>query len=118
MTAFLSLAQGIFYLITGIWPVVSRSTFEKVTGPKVDFWLVRTIGVLIAVVGGVLSLAGLKRQVNDEISLLAVGSAAGLAGSDLVYVSKGRISPVYLLDALAEMVLIALWAFALRKKDI
>jgi hypothetical protein len=42
------LAQGIFYLLTGIWPLVSTNTFQKVTGPKQDLWLVRTAGVWIA----------------------------------------------------------------------
>lgn len=37
-------------------------------------------------------------------------SAAGLALIDLVFVGRGRISPVYLLDAAAEAVLVVAWA--------
>jgi hypothetical protein len=44
--------------------------------------------------------------------LLAVGSAVALAGIDIVYVAKRRIPPVYLLDALTEVILIALWLIA------
>jgi hypothetical protein len=41
-----ALLQGGYFLFTGIWPLVSRRTFEAVTGPKKDFWLAQTVGVL------------------------------------------------------------------------
>jgi hypothetical protein len=107
-SSLLALAQVVFYLVTGIWPLVSRRTFEAVTGPKVDFWLVQTTGLLIAVIGGVLGLSGLRGKPSTEVTALGVGSAASLAGADVVFVGKGRIRRVYLLDALAEIALIAL----------
>lgn len=107
--------QGLFYLVTGIWPLVHIRSFVWVTGPKTDLWLVKTAGVLITVAGMVLSLAAFRRQPAPEIPLLATGSAAGLTGIDLVYVAKKRISPVYLLDALVEVVLIGLWSSYLYK---
>lgn len=108
-TAIAALGQGLFYLVTGIWPLFSRRTFEKVTGPKVDFWLVQTAGVLISVIGSVLISAGLRRKVIPEIAALGIGSAVGLTGVDIVFTAKNRISPVYLLDALAEIGIITLW---------
>jgi len=116
LTDYLAQAQAAFYVITGVWPLVSSSTFQKVTGPKVDVWLVKTAGVLITVVGAVLGLAGRRRRVTPEIALLAVGSAGGLTAIDVVYVAKRRISPIYLLDAVSELGLIALWAIAWRAR--
>jgi hypothetical protein len=107
----LSLAQGLYFLATGLWPLVSMRTFLAVTGPKVDLWLVKTVGVLVAVIGAVLVAAGLRRHTPPEVPLLAVGSGAGLAGIDTVYVAKGRISWIYLLDAVAEAALIACWVY-------
>ena len=107
---YLALGQSTFYVITGVWPIFSIGTFQKVTGPKTDLWLVKTAGTLIAVIGSVIGLAGYRRRVSPEIGLLAVGSAAGLTAIDVVYVAKKRISPIYLLDAVAEVGLIALWA--------
>ena len=106
----LSLTQGIYYLLTGIWPLVSPGTFQKVTGPKTDDWLVKTVGVLVAVIGGVLTMAGLRRQSTREIPMLAIGSAAGLAAIDVIYAAKDRISRVYLLDAVLEAVIVGAWA--------
>lgn len=108
-----ALAQGVFYVATGIWPLVSMATFERITGPKVDRWLVKTVGVLVAVIGSVLVFAGAQRRLTSDVPLLAAGSAGALAGVDVVYTAKRRISPVYLLDAVVEAGLALLWAPAL-----
>jgi hypothetical protein len=102
--------QAIFYVATGIWPFVSMRAFEAITGPKVDRWLVKTVGALVAVIGCALALASGRRQLAPEVVLVAAGSAAALATIDTVYVAKRRISPVYLLDAVAEIALVAGWA--------
>ncbi len=102
--------QAIFYITTGVWPFVSMRSFEAVTGPKVDRWLVKTVGALVAVIGCALALASRRRQLAPEIVLVAAGSAAALATIDTVYVARRRISPVYLLDAVAEIALVAGWA--------
>jgi hypothetical protein len=112
LEALLALAQGVFYLVTGVWPLLSIRSFELVTGPKTDRWLVKTAGVLITVIGAALALAGRRKSVTPELRLLALGSALGLTGIDVVYVARGRISKVYLLDAAAELGLVALWALA------
>lgn len=106
--------QGIFYLVTGIWPILSMPSFEWVTGPKRDRWLVKTVGVLIAVIGGATALAGQRKRVTPEIALLAGGSAAGLTAIDVIYVRRGRIRPIYLLDAIAETGLVIAWMLAWR----
>jgi protein-S-isoprenylcysteine O-methyltransferase Ste14 len=53
----LAWVQAVYYLITGIWPLLSIKTFEKLTGPKTDKWLVKTVGVVVTVIGSVLMLA-------------------------------------------------------------
>ena len=101
--------QAIIYIVTGVWPFVSMRSFEAVTGPKVDRWLVKTVGALVAVIGCALALASRRRQLAPELVLVAAGSAAALATIDTVYVARRRISPVYLLDAVAEIALLIGW---------
>jgi len=98
-----------YYLLTGFWPVLDRRSFERVTGPKVDFWLVKTTGALLGVIGAVLLLAGVRRRVSPEITLLGAGSSASLATSGLVYSSRGRISPIYAAEAVVEVFVAGLW---------
>lgn len=107
----LAVAQGVFYVGTGVWPIVHLRSFEAVTGPKREGWLVKTVGAITTVIGGTLLSAGLRRRISPEVMLLATGSAASLATVDVIY-SPRRISPVYLLDAVAEGVLIAGWCLA------
>jgi hypothetical protein len=105
----LALGQGAFYVATGVWPLVSLRTFEKVTGPKVDDWLVKTVGVMVTVTGATLVIGGLRGQIGPELLVLGAGSAAALAAVDVVYAAKGTISPIYLADALAEVLLVGGW---------
>jgi hypothetical protein len=56
--------------------------------------------------------------VTPEVVGLAIGQSASLAAVDMVYVARGRISRVYLLDALLETLIVAAWiANRLRRRD-
>ena len=101
--------QATYYIASGLLPLVSMRAFEAITGPKVDRWLVKTVGLLVTVIGGALGLASRRRQVAPEILVVAAGSAGALAAIDVVYVARRRISPVYLLDAIVEIGLLAGW---------
>lgn len=87
--------QGGFYLVTGLWPLVSGGTFQRVTGFKADFWLAQTVGLLLAVSGTVLLAAARARRVTREIGLLGALQAAVLAGVDLYGVYQPRTTRVY-----------------------
>jgi|SRR4051794_31604238 len=108
----LCVIQGLYYVVTGVWPLISMRTFEAVTGEKVDDWLVKTVGVLITVIGGVIVLAGLRSHVSLEVAVLSAGSALVLLGIDVWYTARRIIPRVYLLDAAAELVLLVGWAVA------
>jgi hypothetical protein len=112
-----ALAQGGYFLVTGVWPLVHMRSFEAVTGRKHERWLVNTVGSVIAVVGGVLLDAARRRRIDRTTTTLAIGTAAALATIDVVYVAQRRIARVYLLDAAAEVGLMGLWAAGLRARD-
>jgi hypothetical protein len=108
----LAASQGLFYAVSGLWPVVHMRSFEAVTGPKVDRWLVRTTGGLLSVIGAALCSAARRERVTPELRALGAGSAGVLAAIDVTYVARKRISPVYLLDAAVQLALVAAWATA------
>jgi hypothetical protein len=103
---FVVAGQGIYYTITGAWPLVSIRSFLKVTGPKTDIWLVKTVGGLIVALGIVFLVAALRGHLVTEILLLSCICAFALAVVDTYYVLKGTISPVYITDAAAELLLL------------
>jgi hypothetical protein len=108
-------AQGAYYVATGVWPILHMCSFEAVTGPKRDHWLVKTVGAVIAAVGASLLVGARRRRPSVETLALAAGSAAALGAIDVVYSAKGTISPIYLLDAAAEAVLVAPLALARQR---
>jgi hypothetical protein len=101
----LATIHGGYYLVTGIWPLVSMRSFEWVTGRKTDRWLVRMVALLAAVIG----LAILRDRDDPVDRALPVGSALAFGAIDVVYSAKGTIRPIYLGDAAVEAALIAGW---------
>ena len=110
-------AQALYFAATGIWPLLHMRSFEAVTGPKVDRWLVKTVGLCVACIGGALWAAARNDRVTPEIRGLAVSSSLALTGIDVYYSAKGRISPVYLLDAVAELGIVAALTTAAREAE-
>lgn len=108
----LALGQGAYFAATGLWALVDLDSFQAVTGPKTDLWLVKTVGVLVLVIGAVLLLASRRERVGLEITLLGAGSAMALAAIDVVYATRGTISPIYLADAVAEVAIGLAWGVA------
>jgi hypothetical protein len=77
--------------------------------PKVDKWLVKTTGGLIAAAGAALLAGAFERPRSRALSVLGLGSAFALAAADVVYVARRRISPIYLADAGAQAAVCGLW---------
>jgi hypothetical protein len=106
------IVQGVYYLLTGIWPLVSIRTFEAVTGPKTDDWLVQTVGVLAATIGATLLVGSRRQPPNRETLTLAMLSIFSFAAVDVVFVARGIISPIYLVDAALQAVFLAGYVLA------
>ena len=105
-----SILRGLYapYLVaTGVWSLVHRQSFERVTGPKEDYWLVQTVGALAIAIGASLGIAARRRAQEPETILLGAASciAFGLAS---VRASQTE-SRVYLGDALLEIAFLAAW---------
>ena len=109
--------QGGYYVVTGVAPFVSRRAFEAVTGPKTEWWLVQTVGAIVTAVGAVLLSGARSGRITPELRGLAAGCAAGLAAIDTVYVARKRIALTYLLDAVAQLAMLAaLRRLAMRRR--
>jgi peptidoglycan/LPS O-acetylase OafA/YrhL len=98
--------QAGYYAVTGIWPILSMRSFEAVTGPKRDRWLVRMVGLLAATIGASILVGLQDEEVSAETRALAICSAASFAAIDTVYALPGRISKIYLADAAVELAII------------
>ncbi|RNI27972.1 hypothetical protein EFA69_17960 [Rufibacter immobilis] len=111
----LLMAQGVYFLLTGIWPLLHMPSFLAVTGPKNEVWLVVTVGLLILVIGATLLTAALQRQRERSPELLGFFSALSMGAVDVRYALHDVILDVYFLDAVAEFILVLAWVWVFFK---
>jgi hypothetical protein len=96
--------QGAYYVVTGVWPLIHIPSFEAVTGPKVEDWLVHTVGLLATAIGITLGVGVLRREAGTTaLVTLSICSALAFAGIDLWYGLRGVIRPIYLADGVIEL---------------
>jgi hypothetical protein len=108
MTRIVLRLQGVYYIITGLWPVVNIYSFELISGPKTDDWLVKMVGLLTASIGLALLVAARGARPSVEGMVLGVVSALSFTAIDVFYVLNGTLLEVYLLDALLEVCIVLL----------
>lgn len=108
--------QGVFYALTGIWPLLHMSSFMAVTGPKREVWLVEVVGVLVLAIGAAFITSALRKAKEESISVLGLFSALGLGAMDVRYATREVILDVYLLDAAVEFMLVLAWVWILRRE--
>jgi hypothetical protein len=109
--------QSIYFLATGLWPILHMKSFLFVTGPKTDLWLVQLFGALICVPAIVLAYSAWRNTFKVETLLIGFLSAFILMAGDVVYVWRGDIGRIYLVDAALEFVLVVGWALAAPRRD-
>ncbi|MFF7449705.1 MULTISPECIES: hypothetical protein [unclassified Streptomyces] len=105
----LTVAQGAFNVVGGLWPLVHLRSFEWVFGPKTDVWLQRTTGGLLVSAGLAQLAAAEDPHGSAHARRIGLGTALTLLAIDLLYVPKGRIRPTYLLDAAMQTGWITAW---------
>ena len=101
--------------MTGAWPIVHLNSFLAVTGPKTDLWLVKTVGALIGVIGFTLLYELKSPTPSPSFRIICLGVPLALIAVDVWYVLQQIISPIYLMDALLEFLILSAWFFTLRK---
>ncbi|MBE0429739.1 MAG: hypothetical protein IBX61_07675 [Thermoleophilia bacterium] len=105
----LAFVQGLYYFITGVWPIVHIDSFQAVTGPKEDLWLVKTVGALLIAIGIILLTGSGRRRLVRETAMLGFGAALVLALVDLIYGLGGDISRIYVLEGVFEAMIALAW---------
>lgn len=99
--------QAVYYLATGLWPILEIGSFQLVTGPKTDLWLVRMVGLLVMAIGVTLGYAVIRARRSPEIIVLSLSSIFAFTAIDVFYSMTGVISRIYLADAAVELALAA-----------
>lgn len=104
----LARGHGLFNVVGGAWPLLHMRSFEAVFGRKTDHWLVQTVAGLM-VANGLVQLRAATPDQAPEAARIGLGTATVLLLADLRYGLPGRISRMYLLDAVLEAGWVAAW---------
>src|SRR5690606_2207951 len=91
------LAQGLYFIVTGIWPLLNIASFITATDPKQDTWLVEMVGLLSASIGLTFIVSSLRRRPLPV--LLGYAVAISFLAMDVIYVASGEMSRIYMADA-------------------
>lgn len=103
-----AVAQGVFNIVGGLWPLVSLRSFEWVFGPKRDRWLEYTVAGLLCV-NGAAQISAARAGEPVAARRIGQGTALTLLAIDLVFVPMGRIRWTYLIDAALEAGWLVAW---------
>ena len=105
--------QGSYYLVTGLWPLLSFRTFTLVAGPKPDRFQTQAAGMVFAAAGLALQPWAAGRyprrspaQLTSSARLLAASAGALAAAIELAY--RRELRWVYKADAAAQLAFAAL----------
>lgn len=112
----LALIQGIYYFVTGLWPIVDIQSFMMVTGPKVDIWLVKMVGGLTIAISLFLFVVASKGLITSEGMVLILAACFAYLTIDVYYSLNRVIRYIYLGDAALEFIFIVSWLQWLIKR--
>lgn len=101
--------QGVYFLLSGVWPLADINSFMAVTGPKTDLWLVRTVGVLVASIGVCLLVQQAKRHIDWAVIFMCITAGGGMAIIEIVNALTMRVPAIYFADAFLEAIFCTAW---------
>ena len=108
--------EAAYFIATGVWPLLHRDSFERVTGEKRDFWLVRTVGGLAAAAGLAMGVAVARGSKPPETAVLALATGSVFAAAD---VRAARTeSRIYLADALLQAAFAPVWLVSWKRTSV
>ncbi|HEY0731646.1 MAG TPA: hypothetical protein VGD33_04460 [Chitinophagaceae bacterium] len=110
--------QGSYTLLTALWAIVDIDSFMRVTGPKTDIWLVKTVSVVLAAIGISLLVHASAKEANKlPAAILGMTTALGLAIIDFYYSGNEVISMIYAIDGVMEVVFFVIWIYILATEQ-
>ncbi|HFK5529368.1 TPA: hypothetical protein ACGZ99_003449 [Elizabethkingia anophelis] len=110
--------QGVYYILTGIWPLINIESFIRVTGPKTDIWLVQTVGLLLLPYGLLCFYMANNTKKYPVIAIALALCSLSLAGINVYYYMKHAINWVYSIDFIIEMIFLVYWILYISRGEV
>lgn len=110
-------AHGAYYLFAGAWPLVHMDSFEAVTGPKPDEFLVRTVGLILLMTGTIL-LSQRRAPWERSAVFAAMGTALILGCVAVVSASGGWVWKVFFAEGAMHLLFATAWIVQLTRDQV
>lgn len=94
-------AQGIYYVVTGLWPVVFPRHYMDSTEQESHQVVAQVLGGVVAAIGGALALDVVPARASRWVGL---GSALALGAGGAYFAIRGKGVPVNATDAVVQAV--------------
>lgn len=82
------LAQGAYYALTGLWPIVHFRSFAKAFALPVHPFQAHILGAMLVVIGAVLVEQARKEPPGQIIALLGLSVASAIALVELIWLPQ------------------------------
>jgi hypothetical protein len=86
----MTIVQGAYYLVTGLWPIVHLRSFAAVAGPKPDPFQTRVTGALFAAAGAALVVGSRTEHDRNPVALLSSATACAALSVTLAHARSLR----------------------------
>ncbi len=101
------LAQGAYYVITGLWPLVHFPSFAEVVGQQINPFQAQAFGAVIIVVGAALIEAARREPPGAYPTMLGTAVASAIAIVSLFWLPRSATSSGLWLDFIVEVAIAA-----------
>ncbi len=99
----LLIAQGSYYLLTGLWPLVHFASFAQAVALRINAFQAQSFGAVLIVIGACLIEAARRGPPDAFATLLGAAVAAAIAVVDLVWLPRLGVSSGLWIDLLIEV---------------
>ena len=101
------LAQGVYYVLTGLWPIVHFSSFARVVAIHIVPFQAHAFSALIVVIGASLIEAARREPPGSYPTLLGAAVAGAIALVELMWLPRLGAAGGLWLDFLVEIAFVA-----------
>lgn len=97
--------QGLYYVITGLWAMISLDSFSRVTEHYGDPFEMHSIAAMAFVIGVFFLWSAFKAWLRRPVGLLALGFVLAIMIPELIYLPKLGNPPLFWVDFALEGVI-------------
>ena len=100
-------AQGLYYILTGLWPLAHFSSFSRAVALPVNPYQAQVFGAILVVLGAHFIETGRRDAPGSSTTLLGIAIAGAIAVVDMVWLPRlGTVSALWI-DLVVEVAIAA-----------